>query len=100
MGELAGRVFVLLDDGQALASAAVSRALAEAGAAIITVHGAGAAPEGRGLFVGDPGEPVDVETATTMATELFGPVDGVVSVADLPDEPDKAVAELTRRYPR
>jgi hypothetical protein len=84
------RVVVLLDNGSAHGPN-VARALAEAGVAVLTVHGQGRAPEGRGHYAGDPSDPFDVETATTMATDLFGPVDAVVDVADLPADPSAAV---------
>jgi hypothetical protein len=64
----------------------------------LTVHGQGRPPEGRGLFSGDGGDPLDVGTATTMATELFGPVDAVLDVADLPDgDPDALMESVERR---
>lgn len=99
MPELTGRVFVLLDNGRSLDAAEVAGALAEAGAATITVHGEGRAPDGRGVFVGDPENPLDVETAHTMATELFGPVNAVLDLADLPEMPEEAVAAVLRRFP-
>lgn len=83
MGELGGRVIVLLDNGSPHGPL-VARALAEAGASVLTVHGQGRAPEGRGHFAGDPTDPLDVETASTMATDLFGPVSLVLDLADLP----------------
>ena len=83
MNELGGRVIVLLDNG-AEHGASVAKALAEAGASVVTVHGQGRPPEGRGHFAGDPSDPMDVETAKTMATELFGSVSAVVDVADVP----------------
>jgi hypothetical protein len=98
--ELGGRVFVLLDNGGSTASVELARGLAEAGAAVVTVHGEGRAPEGRGHLAGDPAEPLDVDAATAMATELFGPVDAVLEVADLPVRPEDAVAEVQRRYHR
>jgi NAD(P)-dependent dehydrogenase (short-subunit alcohol dehydrogenase family) len=97
---LAGRVLVLLDDGRSTDSAAVARALAEAGAAVVTVHGEGRAPDGRAEFVADPSNPIDVDTAVTMATELFGPVDGVVSLGELSVHAPSAIEELARRFPR
>jgi hypothetical protein len=99
-GELAGRVFVLLDAGDSAASAGLARGLAEAGAAIVTVHGHGRGADGRGVFAGDPTDPVDVDTAATMAAELFGPVDAVLDLAELPADPGVAVKELHLRFPR
>ncbi|MDQ1445724.1 MAG: hypothetical protein QOI20_2188 [Acidimicrobiaceae bacterium] len=94
---LGGRVLVLLDNGSEH-GAHVARALAQAGASVLTVHGQGRPPEGRGLFSGDGGDPLDVGTATTMATELFGPVDAVLDVADLPDgDPDALMESVERR---
>lgn len=93
---LAGRVVVLLDNDTAHGPT-VAHALAEAGASVVTVHGQGRAPEGRGHLAGDPSDPMDVETASTMAAELFGPVDVVVDAADLPDQPADAIRALTDR---
>lgn len=98
MGELAGRVLVLLDNGSPH-GAHVARALAQAGASVVTVHGQGRPPEGRAVFAGDPSDPVDVETAETMATELFGTVDAVIDVADLPDDPERAIDAVSTRLP-
>jgi hypothetical protein len=95
MGDSGGRVLVLLDNGSPHGPD-VARALAQAGIAVLTVHGQGRAPEGRGHFAGDPSDPVDVETATTMATELFGTVDAVIDVADLPADPEQALAAVDR----
>jgi NAD(P)-dependent dehydrogenase (short-subunit alcohol dehydrogenase family) len=95
---LSGRVFVLLDNGASVSSADVARALAEAGAAVVTVHGE-RPPEGRGVLAGDPSDPLDVEAATTMAQELFGPVDALLDLADLPPVAVEAVAEVRRRFP-
>lgn len=89
MSELGGRVVVLLDNGSPHGTL-VAKTLAEAGASVLTVHGQGRAPEGRGHFAGDPSEPMDVDTASTMATELFGPVSLVLDVADVPDTADAA----------
>lgn len=83
MSELGGRVIVLLDNGSEHGSL-VAKALAEAGASVLTVHGQGRAPEGRGHYAGDPSDPMDVETAAIMATELFGPVSLVFDAADVP----------------
>jgi len=99
MNELDGRVFVLLDDGRSVDSADVARALAEAGAAIVTVHGERRGPDGRGVFAGDPGDALDVEAAETMAGELFGPVNAVLDLADLPRMPAEAVQAVLRRFP-
>lgn len=87
MSELGGAVIVLLDNGSPHGSL-VAKALAEAGASVVTVHGQGRPPEGRGHFAGDPSDPMDVETASTMATELFGPVSLVLDVADVPVNAD------------
>jgi hypothetical protein len=83
-GALAGRVFVLLDDGTAADGAEVAHGLAEAGASIVTVHEEGRPPDGRAVFAGSPANPFDVDAARAMAAELFGPVDAVVDLADLP----------------
>lgn len=96
---LAGRVFVLLDTGSSLASAEVAKGLAEAGAAVVTVHGE-RPPAGRGVLAGDPSDPLDLEAAKTMAQELFGPVDAILDlVADLPPDAAEALAEVRRRFP-
>ena len=99
MTELSGRVFVLLDNGSSTASADIARGLAEDGASVVTVHGQGTRPEGRGHFAGDPSDPLDVDAAVTMATELFGPVDAVLDLADLPRMAMDALAEVRRRFP-
>lgn len=96
MPELAGRVVVLLDNGSEHGPL-VARALAEAGVSVLTVHGQGRPPEGRAVFAGDPSDPVDVDTAQTMAAELFGAVHAVVDVADLPDDPARAIDVLAAR---
>ncbi len=97
MPELDGRVLVLLDDGRSTDAVAVAHALADAGASIVTLHGQGRGADGRGLFAGDPSDPLDVDAARTMAAELFGPVDAVVDLAELPRMPAEAVAAVTRR---
>lgn len=89
MSELGGKVIVLLDNG-CEHGPFVARALADAGASVVTVHGQGRAPEGRGHLAGDPSDPMDVETASTMAAELFGAVNAVVDVADVPVNADLA----------
>jgi hypothetical protein len=98
---VAQRVFVLLDPGPTAGGAdasEVARLLAEAGASVVTVHQDPRPPEGRALYAGDPTDPVDVETATTMAAELFGPVDAVVDLADLPPRPADVIAVLEGRF--
>jgi hypothetical protein len=100
MGDLAGRVFVLLDGGDSAGSADLARGLAEAGAAIVTVHGQGRGADGRAVYIGDPSDSIDIEAASTMAAELFGPVDAVVDLAELPVDPAVAVQELRLRFPR
>lgn len=99
LAELAGRVFVVLDDGSSDRAADVARALAEAGASVVTLHGEDRGADGRGVFAGDPGAELDVEAAKTMAAELFGPVDAVLDAADLPAMPDEAVRAVLRRFP-
>lgn len=98
LAPLVGRVLVLLDNGSSH-GANVARALAQAGASVVTVHGQGRPPEGRAVFAGDPSDPVDVETAQTMAAELFGTVDAVIDVADLPDDPERAIHTVSARLP-
>ena len=97
--ELDGRVFVLLDDGRSADAADVARVLAEAGASVVTLHDEPRAPEGTAVFAGDPGDSVDVETAETMAAELFGPVDAVLNAADLPRMPEEALQAVLDRFP-
>lgn len=95
---LAGRVFVVLDPGLPANGAEVARLLAEAGASVLTVHQDDRPPEGRAVLAADPTDPVDVETATTMAGELFGPVDAVVNLTDLPDDPFDVFSVIRRRF--
>lgn len=97
-GDLAGRVFVLLDDGTGADAAAVAHGLAEAGASVVTLHEEGGAPDGRASFTGSPTNPIDVDAAQTMATELFGPVDAVLYLSELPNSADTAVRKLRERY--
>jgi hypothetical protein len=97
MSALAGRVFVLLETG-AQPAAELGRLLAEAGASTITVHGHDQPPGGRGLLAGDPSNPLDVDAATAMATELFGPVDAVLDLSSLPADPEAALAALHNRF--
>lgn len=99
LAELAGRVFVMLDAGSSARAAEVARALAEAGASVVTLHGDGRGADGRAVFAGDPRDELDVEAARTMAAELFGPVDAVLDAADLPRMPDEAVQAVLRRFP-
>jgi NAD(P)-dependent dehydrogenase (short-subunit alcohol dehydrogenase family) len=96
MPELGGRVVVLLDNGTPHGPH-VARALAEAGVCVVTVHGQGRAPEGRAHLSGDPSEPLDVATAKEMARELFGPVDAVIDVADLPDDDSDRLLQAVER---
>ncbi|HZQ28001.1 MAG TPA: hypothetical protein VFA94_09915 [Acidimicrobiales bacterium] len=95
---LAGRVFVVLDPGPSTDAAEVARLLAEAGASVLTVHQDDRPPDGRGVLVADPTDSVDVETATTMAAELFGPVDAVVDLADLPPGAAQVVSVIRDRF--
>jgi hypothetical protein len=98
---LAQRVFVLLDPGPpggAADASEVARLLAEAGASVVTVHQDARPPEGRALYAGDPTDPVDVETASAMAAELFGPVDAVLDLADLPPRPADVVVVVEGRF--
>jgi len=96
VSSLSGKVVVLLDNGSAH-GVDVARALAEAGVSVVTVHGQGRPPEGRAVFAGDPSDPVDVQSAQTMATELFGRVDAVIDVADLPADPQRAIDTVATR---
>jgi hypothetical protein len=79
-------------------AAEVARRLAVAGASVVTLHQDGRGPEGRAVFAGDSAEPLDVDTARTMAAELFGPVDAVLDLADLPPDADGVVAEVEHRF--
>ena len=95
MTDVGGAVVVLLDNGSEHGPA-VAQALAEAGISVVTVHGQGRAPEGRAHLAGEPSNPVDVDAAKTMAEELFGRLDGVVDITDLPADPAEAVATLAK----
>lgn len=96
LSNLSGKVVVLLDNGSAH-GAHVAKALAEAGVSVMTLHGQGRPPEGRAVFAGDPADPVDVDAAQTMASELFGRVDAVIDVADLPEDPSGAIDTVAAR---